>query len=331
MRRRSALAVAAVLWAGLVVPASGEASFPGRNGAIAVAASEYDPETEDFPGEWSRFLRAFHPGSGPDLAFAHRVDSLCSVADGECRGASYSPSGREIVTVQHGTAPERDRIMVFSADGSRRTFVGRSESAVYSDATWSPDGRQIVFARETYTGNRTDIYVVGLTGTPLRRLASGWAPAWSTRGLVAFSRKDGLYVMRANGTGARRLRRDPCASHDCRSGKVDWSPDGSRLAYSAGGDIAVMSATGTGRRRLTRSRALDDWAPTWSPDGHKIAFARFAEYYSGAFEPRAILAVPDNGGRVVHLLGQKPTRTLTPHGSGLQIDLGSLDWQALPR
>jgi Tol biopolymer transport system component len=66
-----------------------------------------------------------------------------------------------------------------------------------------------------------------------------------------------------------------------------WSPDGSRIAYSAPApddspfvdpyEIFVMNADGTDPRRITHS--LDDGArhsfqPSWSPDGARIAFTR---------------------------------------------------------
>lgn len=101
-------------------------------------------------------------------------------------------------------------------------------------------------------------------------------PAWSPDGTqIAFaSRRQGsfdIYVMRADGTGTRRLT----------SGKVPdnyptWSPDGSKIAFSRNdADIYVMNADGSDARRITDVSASES-EPAWSPDGQWIAYVRRA-------------------------------------------------------
>jgi hypothetical protein len=55
----------------------------------------------------------------------------------------------------------------------------------------------------------------------------------------------------------------------------DWSPDGTRLAFTSFRDLApeiyVVDADGGGLTRLSRDWAVDVW-PRWSPDGTRLLF-----------------------------------------------------------
>ena len=105
------------------------------------------------------------------------------------------------------------------------------------------------------------------------------APAWSPRG-------DAILVYRLH------RRAHHLARLDVRTRRTtalvsprlpvamlspSWSPDGSRIAFTARGagrdTIWVIGADGTGRRRLGPRGAAE---ATWSPDGRRIAFLRSA-------------------------------------------------------
>jgi len=107
---------------------------------------------------------------------------------------------------------------------------------------------------------------------------------WSTGGELAFvaSRHDigptAIYVLERDG----RSRRVTPPGVDAWS--QAWSPDGRRLAYAAGrvgrnpyqlaaDDLYIVTTDGGRRVQLTRT-ATDESSPSWSPDGHRLAYVR---------------------------------------------------------
>lgn len=85
--------------------------------------------------------------------------------------------------------------------------------------------------------------------------------------------KGELVVVTADGAERRTVATG--SNFETYSPTLDWSPDGSRIAFTSDRDggtgIYVMNADGSGPTRLTDSPA-GDFLPTWSADGSKIAF-----------------------------------------------------------
>jgi hypothetical protein len=156
-----------------------------------------------------------------------------------------------------------------------------------NDPAVSPDRKLI-----TASGGEepTAIYVMRINGKGVRQLTHPSEP--STRDLspafatdshrIVFGRydssNDGLFLMNADGSGQHMLTsfgNDPV-----------FSPNGALLAYGYDG-IRISNANGSGSHRIATNRKTQTVSggvvtrfsefnrePNWSPDGHRIVFAR---------------------------------------------------------
>lgn len=145
--------------------------------------------------------------------------------------------------------------------------------------------------------------------------ASGASSGSATHGLVTYAQvragQAQLMVMRADGTGARRISPgviayvsslSPDGRHIAFSGLVRHSPGGPRLIW-------VMRRDGTGVRRLTSLAGHKD-SPSWSPDGTAIVHAALVYRAVSAGQPvhgwtceLRVVDVASRKERVLHAFG----------------------------
>jgi Tol biopolymer transport system component len=114
-----------------------------------------------------------------------------------------------------------------------------------AEGSYSPDGKQIVFASERD-----------------RR------PGQTERNVE-------LYIMNADGSHVRKLTNAP----NCYNGGPFFSPDGKRVVFRSDRkekdrlQLYLINADGTGERALTDKPTWVCWGPFWYPDGKHVVYA----------------------------------------------------------
>jgi TolB protein len=165
------------------------------------------------------------------------------------------------------------------------------------------------FLAESYLGGASDLYVLDLDGTVVKRLTktqwNEWHPAWSPIGTAIVFDSDSAesaprLVVQGMSNEKRNLPTTALAAEQGGS----WSPDGSRLAFHRlirGGtsdyDIVIVDIA-SGNERLLTSGSDDSSSPSWSPDGTRIVFS---SNRSGAYQLYVVCA--NGAGTPVRIVG----------------------------
>ncbi|MDY7094534.1 MAG: winged helix-turn-helix domain-containing protein [Acidobacteriota bacterium] len=195
----------------------------------------------------------------------------------------------------------------------------------------SPDGRQLAFVRLAALGEHYRIFLKNLnTETPMElggdMLYQGM-PNWSQDGSrLAFvgctSEGCAIYLQPLPGQDPRRL----FELQALMPGSLSWSPDGSFLAFadrrgpSGAARIHRLSLPALEVKPLTRfaEESVEDFYPSLSPDGRRLAFAR------GLWRVDAARGLPGLVGQVFVLeLDSGRLRRLTEKPQ----EIFGLDWQ----
>ena len=192
------------------------------------------------------------------------------------------------------------------------------------DPAISPDGKMVAYVLDS--GTRMDIYIRSLAGgeptnltKDLLTIAHRW-PQWSPDGTeIAFlSTSSGqrlatfattehtIQVVRLPGGAPRTITNASMRG-------LDWSPDGTKIAFVRDSDIYVISAAGTGLRRI--AEGYEAHALSWSPDGKWIAYvcgnvlSLFGPNMFGNLAPSFIAIASADGGESRQLTDSRTTNT----------------------
>jgi TolB protein len=258
-------------------PAS--ATFPGANGQVAFVAFRFDGEAD--PPRVSRSLDVAFPNGSNRRSLRGCTSEIlprqdCSIS---YRSPAWSPSGRHLA---FDAGPS---LAVVRSDGSGFRMLPQ-QTVDDGEPAWSPDGGRLVFTGRSDPNGPTDLYVMDLVSGNSYRLTtgSGRSPDWSSRGRIAFVRGSrsqagyqpgtgDVYTMGSDGSGLRRI------THR-RGGDPSWSPHGTKILFTrqrrfGSFHLYVVRADGRGLHQLDTADVGSPEAPSWSPDGKRVAYAGF--------------------------------------------------------
>ena len=217
----------------------------------------------------------------------------------------WSPDGRRVVLFLQPSGQQ----LLFDVDTGESTDLGFPDKhypgLLLFCGVWSPNGARLACEGQSETDpNRNGVYTVRASdGGDLRQVTSeptgddapgDYAPNGKLLLITKLSFDPfnyGLYTVRVDGTGLRRILPD---GMDFRFGSGSWSPQGNEIVFSSrfpNGDyhssIWVVHSDGTGLRQLPVAgpcggliadpTTIGCFNPNWSPDGKKIVFGRNAD------------------------------------------------------
>ncbi|HEU4993595.1 MAG TPA: S9 family peptidase [Gemmatimonadaceae bacterium] len=282
------------------------------------------------------------------------VDELLSLRSAS--GAQISPDGSLVAYLVTETDWKNDnfvsQLWVVKSDGSDAHQLTRGEKPA-AQPRWSPDGKWIAFT-STRVDSKSQIFAIRPDGGEAIQLTKNESGvqgfSWSRDGrTVAFTavessptakerknsfaefevvRRDYTHVhlwtidvaaaMTTPAEGTQRTRGSTYSVND-----FAWSPDGTRLAFSATvnpdlvqngtSDVYVLSLSDDAVKKIVELKGPDG-GPVWSPDGKQIAFATSLERWPFFATNSRIAVVSAEGG---------PVRSLT---DGFDEDLRPSAW-----
>ncbi|MCU1232486.1 MAG: domain protein beta Propeller [Candidatus Solibacter sp.] len=196
---------------------------------------------------------------------------------------NVSPDGSKIAFTSW--RPGQPAIFIFSVDPVRDLRYYNQTASVNQAGSFTPDGKQIVYASSAGNGVCCRIFIANLDGTGFRPISSSSAievepkvnPKTGTD-IVFTSGRSGpqqIYRMNMDGADVERL-----TAGTGEASNPSWNPDGQHIAfawtqgYATGAfNIFTMSVANRDYVQLTHGDGKNE-NPSWAPDGAHIVFAK---------------------------------------------------------
>ena len=191
---------------------------------------------------------------------------------GVLNAPEISPDGTKIVFMHWIAATDRYEVWIMGRDGKN---PHRLFNLTAWDPTWSPDGKQVLFASNR--GGPNELWVANLDGSGLKQVSNlpdlRGRSDWSSDGQHIVTYSGGtwahdVYVMNADGTDQHRISKPGGNAQGAA-----FSPDGQWVTFTAyydkmndihGCEIYIMRIDGSDMRRLTDNDYCD-YQPRWGP------------------------------------------------------------------
>jgi Tol biopolymer transport system component len=228
-----------------------------------------------------------------------------------CGGLATTHGTNGLIVYAKESSPDHFQLFTIRPDGTGEKQITHAFSAQNPD--WAPNGSAIVAEVENPTSAR--VATMDANGKHVRVLTpKGFQgqPSFSPDGkwivyerdLAEGAGNNGVWLMRADGTGNRRLTQNPFPGGDCGCDTdPNFSPDGNLITFvrikedHRSQALFAVRRNGRGLRQLTPYSWEVAIKHDWSPDGKLILLTTNADFVHPSDSANLVTIHPDGTGK----------------------------------